>query len=332
MYQSATLKLTGWYIIILMSISLVFSVAIYEIGVHEVGVRLEKFQSGLLQNRTNTPVIMPSNDLRSEQTNEASRNIITNLIYINLIILSVGAASGYFFARRTLRPVEKAHEAQSRFTSDASHELRTPLSVMKAEIEVSLRDDTLTKQEYKEVLKSNLEEVEKLSKLSEMLLVLSKLDHKKLTKKRLDMVPLAKNAIKQFKQPKKRITLTGRMNAFVFGNEASIQQLMIILIDNALKYSPANSTVAIRVFEHNQTMSFEVTNAGIGINEQALPHIFTRFYRGDSSRTGGEQKGFGLGLSIAKQVADLHNGEITASSISDGDTVFTFSLQKISKT
>ena len=326
MFQSATLKLTAWYAGILIVFSILFSVAIYQISVHEVGDRLQRFQ-GYFEDRSSLP--MQTNPLfRSQQLGEASNSLILQLVYINIGILVAGSTASYFLARRTLRPVEEAHMAQVRFTSDASHELRTPLAVMKSEIEVTLRDKNAPVDELREILESNLEEVNNLSRLSEMLLALSKMDHEKLTLVPVSTSLLAKKVIERFKQPTTRLILETKGAGKIKGNEPSLTELMTILIDNALKYSPADSQVLVRVFTKGDVVSFEVQNEGKGISAEALDHIFDRFYRADSSRTGGQTKGFGLGLSIAKQLADINHATISASSAPDETTIFTLHTQK----
>ncbi len=342
MFQSATLKLTAWYAGILIVISIIFSIAIYEISLGELNARITHFQ-GLLQSQqdlanqltpsTTQPTVDPSGRLRKEENNEASEVLIVRLVYINIIVLAVGSLASYLLARRTLRPVQEAHEAQARFVTDTSHELRTPLAIMKSELEVSIRDKDLSKAELHSILKSNLEEVESLSRMSEMLLAMSSLDHKKLSKQPLDLKLIASEAVYRFKKPTSRLLLTGK-SVKVLGNETSLIELMSILIENALKYSPATSTVRIRVGADKHHAFFTITNEGKGIAPEALDHIFERFYRADSSRTHGddntaEQKGFGLGLSIAKQIAILHGGEITATSAPDDITEFSYFQQTI---
>src|SRR5690606_27239432 len=118
------------------------------------------------------------------------------LVYLNCIVLAAGGVGAYFLARRTLRPIEEAHEAQSRFTSDASHELRTPLAAMKAELEVTLLSKELDEAETREVLESSLEEVEKLTRLSDLLLKLSRLEYDKLERAPLSLAAAAESAVK----------------------------------------------------------------------------------------------------------------------------------------
>jgi signal transduction histidine kinase len=234
-------------------------------------------------------------------------------------------------ARRNLIPIEKAHEAQSRFTSDASHELRTPLAVMKIELEAALRDKNASTDELKEVLSSNLEEVNKLSKLAEMLLNLSRSDHTKLKIESVNLTKITKNVVRDFKLPTSRISLTAISHLTVKGDETALSELVKVLIDNALQYSPKGSQVLINLSKQDNQAKFEITNTGPGISQDKLPHIFERFFRADSSRTNGEHKGYGLGLALAKSIVELHNGELMASSTPDVETTFTFLLSLKSK-
>lgn len=333
MFRSATVKLTAWYLAIIMAISLLFSFAIYQINFHEVNVRLENLQRGLL-----APSVQPTfvnddrnnfqNRLRMDQSQQAAEQMILALVYVNAVILLGGGFGSYFLARRTLAPIERAHEAQSRFTSDASHELRTPLAAMKAELEVYLRDNNLTIEEARELLESNLEEVDKLIQLSEMLLKMARLDYDKLEKTNVDIVQLLPQAMKPFNRSKKRFDITTRKEAIVSANEPAVIELMNILIDNALKYSPERSRISIRIFERRSMTGFEISNTGAPISEDKLPHIFDRFYRGDNSRTESNKNGYGLGLAIAKKITDIHHGYIQASS-TEKETVFTFYLPNL---
>jgi len=333
-FKSATLKLTAWYLVILMVISFVFSVAIYQLNFHEVNVRLENLQNALMEPALPTTGIKTvtfqdaQDQIRIDQSEQAATQMILALVYINAFILLFGGFGSYFLARRTLGPIEKAHEAQSRFTSDASHELRTPLSAMKAELEVYLRDNNLTLDEAKELLESNLEEVDKLIMLSEMLLKMARLDYDKLEKKQIDLVELLPSAMKPFNKSKKRFDITTRKQAVIIGNEAAVLELMNILIENALKYSPQRSRISVRIFERRTMTGFEIKNTGIPISEEKLPHIFDRFYRGDNSRTESGKNGYGLGLAIAKKITEIHHGYMQASS-TDKETSFTFYLPNL---
>lgn len=333
MFRSATLKLTAWYLAILMAISITFSVVIYQLNYREVSFRLENLLHSLVEGmsvkQADSYILQYSNDPGSplfDESRKASTQMVLSLIYINAIVLVAGGLGSFFLAKRTLRPIEEAHEAQSRFTSDASHELRTPLSAMKTELEVNLRDPKLEIGEARELLESNLEEVEKLIRLSEMLLHLSRLDHDKLEVITIDLVPIVEEQLKRFTEDEHRFDVSMRKKATTRANEAAVNELVSILVENAIKYSPADSKIYIRVFEQKGTVGFEIKNSGTPIPEEKLPKLFDRFFRADTSRTNSSKNGYGLGLSIAKKIIDIHHGEITVSSSADEGTIFTFYL------
>lgn len=330
MFKSATLRLTGWYLLILMIFSMIFSVIIFQVATNELGVRLEHletiFAGSNPRHQNPAPIHLSLENLRINQQSQASSNLSIELLYINLVVLIIGGFGSYFFARRSLLPIEKAHDAQSRFTSDASHELRTPLAVMKTELEVALRDKEATTEDLKEVLSSNLEEVDKLTKLSEMLLSLSRLDSVKLKFGSVNLTKIAHETVKKFNQPSGRINLMTKGQQIVYGNEAAITDLIKVLVDNALQYSPKDSNIEIKIDKQENNAKFEITNSGQGISPDKLPYIFDRFYRADSSRTNGEHKGYGLGLALAKNIVNLHKGELNVTSTPDEETTFTLLL------
>lgn len=330
MFKSATVKLTVWYMLIIISISLLFSIIIFSIATTEISSRISSIQQTV---RPSITITMPQYlEVRNEQVHEAQGNLLASLALTNLCIWIAGGVGSYYLARRTLRPIEEVHEAQSRFTSDASHELRTPLASMKVELEVALREETLDDKEVRELLQSNLEEVNKLSNLSYTLLQLSRMDHDKIIRERIDINTVTRNVITHTNLPEKRVKLhTSRQPIYVHANPSSVEELLTILLDNALKYSPPSSRIDIHVMRRKQMAGFTVTNKGKGIDTDALPHIFERFYRADQSRTSGATKGYGLGLSLAKKIVELHNGELTVSSGEDAPTTFTVLLPVSSK-
>lgn len=320
MFKSATLKLTIWYGAILVSISILFSVVIYSIASSEVRSRIDILQhSAPPQFRINADTF---ESIRDTQIHAAESSLIGGLIMTNMIIWVAGGFGSYYLARRTLRPIEEAHEAQSRFTSDASHELRTPLASMKIELEVALRDPSPKKEEMRELLESNLEEVNKLTKLSHTLLQLSRLDHDQITREQVDINAVAAGIVERFNKVHPRIVIYHPRKLPILANESNVEELVTILIDNALKYSPADTTVRVSLVKQKQMAGFKVVNKGEGIAPEVLPHIFNRFYRADTSRTANAKKGYGLGLSLAKKIVELHGGELTVSSAPHQETTF----------
>ena len=319
-----------------MVISITFSITIYQLNSRELKSRLENLQHSLVDT---IPIIGVDGKIRFgfgpgtayfDESNQAAAQMALSLIYINLFVFVAGGLGSYFLARRTLKPIENAHESQSRFTSDASHELRTPLAAMKTELEVTLRDSKLEIDEAKEVLESNLEEVNKLIQLSEMLLQLSRLDHDKLVFTRIDIVTLLEELMKRYSAHQDRFDITARKKAFTQANEPAVLELMTILIDNALKYSPEGTPIRIRIFEQRGQVGFEIKNNGKKIPEDKLPKLFNRFFRADTSRTNSSKNGYGLGLSIAKKIADVHHGYLSVAS-TDEETTFTFYLPSTRK-
>ena len=122
-FKSATIRLTGWYLLILMLISIIFSTVIYTVTYNEIGLRLGRFQSSMQQADYFIPHMGTSDadNVRDGELKEARTSLLIELLYVNIVILVAGGVTSYFLARRSLMPLEKAHEEQSRFTSDASH-------------------------------------------------------------------------------------------------------------------------------------------------------------------------------------------------------------------
>lgn len=322
MFHSATLKLTGWYLLILMSISLIFSAAIYKVTTDELGNRLGEFQERFEQPDM-APYTSPNHRLfssfRNDQRSSADRNILFTLVYVNALIFLGGGALSYLLARRTLGQIEQAHEEQSRFTSDASHELRTPLAAMKTELELALHDPNITKAEMQDLLKSNLEEVDRLTTLSTTLLQLSRMDYTNIEFERVDANVVAEEVIQRYDKNANRIVLQmPKSSTYIKANQSSIEELFTILVDNALKYSPANDKIQAEITVRGRQAQFSISNGGKGIPADKLPRIFDRFYRADESRS---QGGAGLGLALAKEIVELHRGELLVTS-TDSKTTF----------
>lgn len=329
MFQSATLKLTAWYLVSILLLNIIFSLLLYNFAVGELEARFEVVETRLA--RTTTLFEQGSFDfqlVRERQLQEARANIATMLVQVNIAILAASSVGAYVWARRTLRPIEAAHEAQTRFTSDASHELKTPLTVMKTELEVALQDKKATKQDYRDVLTSNLEEVDRLSSLSTTLLLLAKLEYSKLEWRSFNITEIIDTAMRSLGERAERIDILAvKKLPSIEANPASITELIVILLDNALKYSPPGSRVVLHIRKKSRSsIEINVTNTGKGISETQLPLIFTRFYRGDNSRNQHADVSYGLGLPIAKKIVELHHGELTATSQPDVFTKFTVRL------
>ncbi|MEI7791871.1 MAG: HAMP domain-containing sensor histidine kinase [Candidatus Berkelbacteria bacterium] len=312
------IKLTLWYMLIVMAISLVFSVAIYKVSFNELdrGFRRQPVVMQIFPNGDGLG--MQSDNLeqkRIDRMSEIDQSIKSYLFYLNLIVLLLAAFASYFLAKKTLQPIEEMAEVQSRFTGDASHELRTPLTAMETEIEVALRDKKMTLAEAKELLRSNLEEIEKLKSLSNSLLRLAQYQNNE--KQSVSGVCDLREIIEESKIKLDKIAeqrnikiISDIDKAAVTGDCQSLTELFTILLDNAIKYSHDKSKIEITSEIQNKSVTISVKDHGLGIKASDVPYIFNRFYRADLSRSKHDIPGYGLGLSIAKKIIDAHNGKI----------------------
>lgn len=306
--KKRTWRLAVTYLAVMMTFSVIFSGAIFAVFSQNI----------------NRPTPMHfraeySQDFEDFQEDIAKRDqaalnsIIFSLVILNLLILGLGAWASYLLARWTLRPIEQNMELQTQFVSDASHEIRTPLAAMLVSNEIALRKKILTEEKSRAVFKKNIEEIEKLSSLAENLLNLS--NSKKSIAKKTKIVAREFNQILAEKiKPlalSKNISVKNFSQDFeIEANLSAIEQILTIFSENAIKYSPENSNIEINFSKEKKRAVFEVRDYGEGISRVDQQKIFERFYRSDSARTRGENSGYGLGLAIAKSLAEKNNFEI----------------------
>jgi signal transduction histidine kinase len=327
MFRSATFKLTMWYLAIVMAISLCFSMVLYNVATSELdrGLRNEtkRFYSKYPSIIEGTPTLKPGEDY-----DDGAHRIFLRLALFNLVVLVGAGFSGYWLARRTLKPIEEAHEQQKRFTADVSHELRTPLTALRMESEVALMNKKASGKDLRKTIDSNLEEVTKLEALVNNLLRLAHLETDELRQNftAVDGRGAIKDALKQIRPSAaaKHIDVRSKLEDLPLeGDRGSLIQLMVILLDNAVKYSPKKSVIEVEARSADKKAVITVSDHGRGIDPIALEHVFDRFYRADKSRAkdGMPDEGYGLGLSIAKMIADLHGGHIRLESrVGEGTT------------
>ena len=331
LFLDATLKLTAIYLAIIMVISLLFSIGLYRVSTQEIerSIRRDSPLSRVVRTR-NLELVNELIEEQEEAIAEAHARVRSSLVLINLSLLVAGGIVSYVLARRTLTPIEEAHEAQSRFTSDASHELRTPITAMRAETELTLTDDKLTLTKAKQQLQSNIEELDKLTELSEGLLQLAKIDEHGIEKSSASLKQVVEqareNVLQKSSKKQQTINVADFSNIHIHANYASIVQLVTILLDNAVKYSPETSKISVAVSKRKANAVITVADKGVGIKAREIPHIFDRFYRADSSRTKTDGDGYGIGLSLAKAITDLHGGTISVKSTPQKGSTFTITL------
>ncbi len=214
--------------------------------------------------------------------------------------------------------IEASVQSVTRFTADAAHELRTPVTVIRTSAELALRHSR-TPESYQQTLQSIQQETEEMTELLERLLLLARGDAGQ-WRIRLDTVFV--DELLRSLQPavssladSKHITLNQvfpTQPTMIWADESAIRRLMMILSDNAIKYTPPGGQIFIRLKTSGSTCVIEVEDSGCGIPAEDLPHVFERFYRSDPARTPG--MGVGLGLAIARAIVDAHQGTIEVSS------------------
>jgi two-component system OmpR family sensor kinase len=213
-----------------------------------------------------------------------------------------------------LERLERGFEAQRRFTADASHELRSPLSRLRTEMEVALRRPRDTP-EYVETLRSCLEEVRRLTMLVEELLALARLDAggERGPVERVALDSVIREVAQRYEQQAREravhidASASTRVVAQIGQGPASL--VVANLIDNAVKFSPAGGAVTVRVSESGAEALVAITDDGPGIQQDELPRVFERFYRGRNARTGAAP-GVGLGLALTQAIVRAHGGHI----------------------
>lgn len=326
LFESATLRLTGWYVLLLMTLSILFSVVLYQIGTSEFNHALAPVHPGEVE------LFYPGDGttpLRLQRIGESTNRLVVSLVVFNITVLVGGTIVSYLLARRTLQPIKEAHEAQSRFASDAAHELRTPLAVMQTELEVNLRDKKATARTLRPILASSLEEVSRLRTLTNRLLLLASQQEPVIGL--VELEPVVVDAVTHIipLAQQRQITIDNQVGpSRAKGNAESIADVLGILLDNAIKYSPKRSKVFVTSSETAHDIQLHVRDEGPGIPKLEQGKIFERFYRVDVSRSKDDVAGHGLGLSLARRMVEEMNGKITVRSDGQSGATFTVSLPK----
>ena len=226
--------------------------------------------------------------------------------------------------------LETSFRQIQRFSADASHELRTPLTVMKGETELALRRPR-SAEDYRLVLESSLEEIDRMARIVEDLLFLSRAD---LGEVRMERRPVRLDALVEDIQRQAavlgqeqgiEVLITAVQPATVIGDEFRLRELVLNLVDNAVNYSRPGDKVEMALTTEANTARLSVSDHGIGISPEALPRIFDRFYRSDEARAH-SPKGTGLGLAICKWIAEAHHGQIEVQSSLGQGSRFTLVL------
>ncbi|MGH9713115.1 MAG: sensor histidine kinase [Candidatus Acidiferrales bacterium] len=264
-----------------------------------------------------------------DEITQAARNIGAQNLAMRLAVPQTGDEIERLATtlNEMLARLDAAFLRITQFTADASHELRTPVSVMRTSAELALRKPR-SDAEYREVLSQILGEAEKVSRLIEQLLLLARTDSgaAAIPITRTNLTEILEKAwrhahiLAEAKQIEP-VDDVPRTPIWIRGDAASLERLFLILIDNAVKYTPAGGQIALRLSSENGTACAEIRDTGIGIAREDVPHIFDRFYRADRARSR-DTGGTGLGLAIGRWIAQANGGDIRVSSEPSNGSVF----------
>ncbi|MEJ9230053.1 HAMP domain-containing histidine kinase [Peribacillus butanolivorans] len=280
-----------------------------------------------------------------EVTVQFIRNVDTEKEMLNrlLLILIVGGGigslvavgAGYLLAGRALIPVKKSWDQQQQFVSDASHEIRTPLAVIQSRADLLFQSPSSTIEEKAVDISIISKEVRRLNKLVNGLLTLTRTDSNQMEVKKANFFldDLLLEIVEQYTDiasfEEKTITSYAPTQVVFLGDKERIHQLLVILVDNAMKFTDEGGVISISCVKNSSSIILSVEDNGKGIPQEEIPKIFNRFYQIEQSRSANE--GSGLGLSIAKWIVNTHQGTIKVTSEPNTSTRFEITFPRNQK-
>jgi signal transduction histidine kinase len=312
-FERTRIKLTVFYMLLISLILVSFSVALYYSYAKTI-----------------------SSDIEGNFTDQEQELIVSkSMERLGLLLLLINGGTliatgiiSFVLVGVTLKPIREAMDKQKQFTADAAHELRTPLAIMKTEAEVALGEPEFAK--VSPLLKSNLEEIERLSQIVENLLLLSRMDdpQNKINPEKIVFSELVQESVEKIRPYMERKGLHLRTsipeNVVLKGDKEWLRRLLLNLLKNSVDYNREKGQVSVELKEQAKGVLLSISDTGIGIPPEDLPHIFERFYRAEKSHSQKIQ-GTGLGLTIAKSIVEAHHGDIRIkSALGRGTTVEVF--------
>ncbi|MBV9279968.1 MAG: hypothetical protein JOZ41_07795 [Chloroflexi bacterium] len=265
--------------------------------------------------------------ISKHQYDGTMRTLLQELVGVALLGLVISGGISVLLVRRALQPIRLAIQRQRDFVADAAHELRTPLAIMRTVGEVGMAEPSAD--DLQATIAQMLGENQHLTRLVEDLSLLARTDTDAVAidQRPVDLSSLVAETAAEI-QPlaeSQGVTLQTEVRGGIWtlGDLLRLRQLLLILLDNALKHTPEGGTVGVRLFLHGDRARLQVADSGPGIDPADLPRIFDRFYRADRARTG---EGSGLGLAIGKWIVEAHGGQIQAANASPRGAVFSVTL------
>lgn len=268
---------------------------------------------------------------------DSEKNILENFFSILslgiIVTIILAIVASYILSKNTLKPIVDSWRKQTEFVQNASHELRTPLTIIQAKQELLLQEPESKIIDKSEEIRLTLNETKRLSKLTKDLMLLARADSNKikLNKEETDIDNLIGEITVPYKDyaqmQDKTINLKLNYSNKVLVDAEKIHQLLVILLDNAIKYTKEGETIEIVSYSKDNKCVIEVRDTGIGISKQGKKHIFERFYREDKARSR-QTGGTGLGLSIAHFIVESHGGSIKVEDNQPKGSIFIVKLPK----
>ena len=246
---------------------------------------------------------------------EMTENFSKSLSIGTVIVVILSIIISWYLSKRAMEPIIASYKKQAEFIQNASHELRTPLTIIQAKQEMLLQSPDSKIIDKSEDIALSLNETRRLSKMITELMDLARSDSNttKIHKSMTNMENVTKEIVVPYKEmaelQNKNMVLNVNCDRELNIDKNKIKQLLVIVLDNALKYTEENDTIDVDIHNHEEKLIMNIKDTGIGISDEGLKHIFERFYREDKARSR-SKGGTGLGLSIAETIVKSHGGSI----------------------
>jgi two-component system, OmpR family, sensor histidine kinase CiaH len=292
------LKLTSVYVVIIACILLGYNTINY------LDLRHDLAEAKLYKKETVELTEVPGHA-------ETLQLLVWDILVEDAFILSFAAWFSYLFAGYTLKPVQKSLVAQRTFAENASHELRTPLAVMRSDAEVLLRNPHPEEGSVKATLQSVIEEIDRMTVMTNDLLLLARSEHKNASdKKSINLIDVLDSMTKKVSSlaEGKGVKLTfdqGSTSYVISGDISALERVFLNLLQNAITHTPQHGSISISLKKEMQQVVISCKDTGRGISTKDVPHVFERFYKGV------ESQGTGLGLPIVKEIIESHDGKVS---------------------